>query len=260
MSLRETVCFWDFKRLKINKVSFIKKSASAFGKLFIVIALAAAFLFGMAGVVYMSLQGEELKVPEIVGKDLKESEAELAALGLRIKERAERFSNEKPNTILEQLPKAGDTVKTGQMILVVTSKINPDGEEEPATIKKNTDEDDSEKIEELISDKPKKTSNKSNTNSNTKKKSTSTRDVLSNKSDNSNDNSADNSNSNKKSSDTNKDSSDKDNKNSTDKSNKNSSTTPTDTSKPKPKPPTDTPKPSKTPTGGDVRPRKTPQP
>lgn len=240
-------------------MSLIKKSASAFGKLFIVIALAAAFLFGMAGVVYMSLQGQELKVPEIVGKDLNESENELAALGLRIKKRADRFSNEKPNTILEQLPKAGDTVKTGQMILVVTSKVNPDGEEAPATIKKNSDADDSEKIEELISDKPKKTANKSNSNSNSKKKSTSTRDVLSNKSDNSDDKSDDESNSNKKSSDTNKNSTDKDNKNS-DKGNKNSSTTSTDTNKTKPKTPTDTPKPSKTPTGGDVRPRKTPQP
>ena len=238
-------------------MSFIKKSASAFGKLFIVIALAATFLVGMAGVVYMSLQGKELTVPEIVGKDLSESENELAALGLRIKKRADRFSKEKPNTILEQLPKAGDTVKTGQMILVVTSKLNPDGEEEPATIKKNTDEDDSEKIEELISDKPKKNSNKSNTNSNSKKKSSTTRDVLSNKSDNSKDNSADNSNSNK-TSDTNKDSSDKDNKNSSDKGNKNSSTTPTNSNKSNPKPSTETPKPSKTPTGGDVRPRKTP--
>lgn len=231
-------------------MSFIKKSASAFGKLFIVIALATTFLVGMGGVVYLSLQGQELKVPEIVGKDLNDSEKELADLGLRIKKRADRFSKEKPNTILEQLPKAGDTVKTGQMILVVTSKLNPDGQEEPATIKKNTDEDDSEKIEELISDKPKRTTNKSNTNTNSKKKSSTTRDVLSNKSDNSKDKSADNSNSNKKSSDT--------NDNSTDKSNKNSSTNPTDTNKSNSKLPTATPKPSKTPTGGDVRPRKTP--
>lgn len=194
----------------------------------------------------MSLQGEEMKVPEIVGKDLGESEKELAALGLKIKKRADRFSKEKPNTILEQLPKAGDTVKTGQMILVVTSKLNPDGEEEPATIKKNTDEDDSEKIEELISDKPKKTTNK-NTNTNAKKKSATTRDVLSNKA---NGNSADNSNSNK-SSDS--------NNNSSDKGNKNSSTNPTDTNKSNPKKPGDTAKPSKTPSG-DVRPRKTPQP
>ena len=148
-------------------MSFIKSSASAFGKLFIVLILAATFVFGMTGVVYMSLQGEEIKVPELVGKDVNESEAEIARLGLKIKERAKRFSDEKQNTILEQLPKAGETVKTGQMILVVVSKQNPNGVV-PDTIKKDDDEDDIEKIEELISDKPKK-SNKNSDISNKKK-------------------------------------------------------------------------------------------
>ncbi|MDQ3322297.1 MAG: PASTA domain-containing protein, partial [Acidobacteriota bacterium] len=123
-------------------MSFIQKSASAFSKLLVVMALAATFALGLIGVVVASLQGDEIKVPEIVGKDLKISEAELGALGLKVKSRANRFSNEKPNTILEQLPKAGDTVKTGQMILVVTSKTNPEGEEAPATIKKSTEQDD----------------------------------------------------------------------------------------------------------------------
>ncbi len=178
-------------------MSVIKTGASAFGKLFIVAALAAAFFCGMAGVVYMSLQGEEMKVPEITGKDFVESEKELAALGLRIKKRADRYSAEKPNTILEQLPKPGDTVKTGQMILVVTSKTNPEGEEAPAVIKKNgEDEDDSEEIKDLISDKPKK-SKKTNQNTNSnKKKAATTRDVIKDKSNsnsNSNSESTDNS-------------------------------------------------------------------
>jgi beta-lactam-binding protein with PASTA domain len=218
-------------------VSFIKKSTSALGKLFVVVLLAAAFLVGMVSVVYMSLQGNEIKVPEIVGKDFNESEKELTDLGLRIKRRADRFSEEKPNTILEQLPRPGDTVKTGQMILVVTSKANPEGEEVPATIKKTTEQDDSEKIEELISDKPKK---KTNANANANKKKTSTRDVLSNNS-NSNSNS---SNGNSSSTDTNK---------STTPANK--STNSTDTKKPvePTKPAT-----SKTPNGGDTRQRKTP--
>lgn len=164
-------------------MSVIKKGASALGKLFIVIALAVAFLAGMAGVVYMSLKGDVMQVPEIVGKDFVESERQLAQLGLKIKKRADRYSTEKPNTVLEQLPKAGETVKTGQMILVVTSKTNPEGEEAPVTIKKNTnEEDDSEKIEDLISDKPKK-SNKNNQNVNSnKKKSATTRDVIKDKS------------------------------------------------------------------------------
>ena len=232
-------------------MSFVKKGASAFGKLLIVIVLAGTFIVGMVGVVYMSLQGQEMRVPEITGKDFVESEKELSAMGLRIKKRADRYSTEKPNTVLEQLPKAGDTVKTGQMILVVTSKTNPEGEEAPTTIKKNVDADDSEKIGELISDKPKKTG-KTNTNAanSNKKKASTTRDVTS---DNSNTDS--NSAGNKNSTDKNANSSDKSNKNAAANSNKaNSNST-------KPNPNTNkavAPKPAVS--GGDVRPRKTPQP
>ena len=219
-------------------MGFVKKGASAFGKLFIVIALAGAFTVGAVGVVYMSLQGEEMKVPEIVGKDLVESEKELASLGLRIKKRADRYSTEKPNTILEQLPKAGDTVKTGQMILVVTSKTNPEGEETPTTLKKNTNEqDDSEKIEELISDKPKKT-NKTNTNTNRKKETT--RDVIGN---NSNSNSSNSNNSNVNKSNSNSGT----NKNAPVNSNKSNSNSTKSGA-------------NKAATGVDVRPRRTTQP
>lgn len=227
-------------------MSFIKRSTSAVGKLIIVITLAATFLFGMVGVVYLSLQGEEIKVPEIVGKDYVETEKELNDLGLRIKKRADRFSKEKPNTILEQLPKPGETVKTGQMILVVISKTNPEGEETPAVIKKGgtDEEDDSEKIEELISDKPKKNSKTTTSN---KKKSSTTRDVLSS---NSNTSSADKTDSTGNSSSGNKNST-------TAPANKSSNPPPSGDTK---KPPTDSTKPttSKTPGTGDIRPRKTP--
>ena len=242
-------------------MSFIEKGASALGKLVIVIALAATFAVGLVGVVYLSLQGEEIKVPDLVGKDFNASEDELASLGLRIKKRADRLSSEKPNTVLEQLPKAGETVKTGQMILVVRSKFDPNAEEDkPATLKKDIEEDDSEKIEELISDKP-KTVKKTNSNSNKKKTST-TRDVITGSS--SDDSSDGNSN---KSSDS-KDKSSKDGKNSST-TNSNKSTTSTDTKKEsdakKPadtkKPAeTDKPKPAKTPGSGETRPRKTPLP
>ncbi len=179
-----------------------------------------------------------MKVPEIVGKDFVESERELADLGLRIKKRADRPSTEKPNTVIEQLPKAGETVKTGQMILVVISKGGAEGDETPVTLKKNTnEEDDSEKIEELISDKPKKSS-KSNQNVNSSKKKTSTtRDVLSNNS-NSNSDSSNSGNSNKKVSESSSDSADKGNKNSSTVPG-NKTNIPANTKKPEnPKPPT----------------------
>jgi beta-lactam-binding protein with PASTA domain len=158
-------------------MSIISKGFSAFGKLATVIGLLAAFAGGMVGVVYMSLAGSEIKVPEIVGKDFVESEKELASLGLKIRKRADRVSGEQINTVLEQLPKAGETVKTGQWISVVVSKAGQVNEEPaPSSLKKDVEADDSETIEEMISDKPKK-----KTNSNTsKKKADTTRDVVAN--------------------------------------------------------------------------------
>ena len=190
-------------------MSVLKSGFSAIGRLAALGLLAAAFLFGLAGVVYMSLQGAEIKVPEITGKDFSQSEKELALLGLKIKKRADRTSSEAPNTVIEQLPKPGETVKTGQMILVVTSK----GEgENGSSLKKITDEDDTEKIEELIDDKPKKSKSNSNT---SRKKADTTRDVTANT--NSNSDNTNSSNSNKKEAGS--------NNNSTEKSNKNEKTT-----------------------------------
>ena len=141
-------------------MSIISKGFSALGKLVTVMVLLAAFLGGMVGVVYMSLSGSEIKVPEIVGKDFVDSEKELASLGLKIRKRADRVSEEQINTVLEQLPKAGETVKTGQWISVVVSKAGQtSGEPPPSSLKNDIETDDSEKIEELISDKPKKKSN-----------------------------------------------------------------------------------------------------
>lgn len=156
-------------------MSIVKTGISAFGKLIALGILLAVFLGTMVGVVYMSLSGEEIKVPEIVGKDFVQSEKELAALGLKIKKRAERPSDKTMNTVLEQLPKAGDTVKSGQLILVVTSRQFAEGEEAPKSLIKDINEDDTEKIEEMISDKPKKSKSNSNTN---KKKADTARDVL----------------------------------------------------------------------------------
>jgi hypothetical protein len=156
-------------------VSIAKKGLSAVGKLIMLGVLAAAFFTAMAGVVYMSLQGKEVQVPDLTGKDLGEADKELALLGLKIKKRADRSSQEKPGTIIEELPKPGDTVKTGQMIMVVTSRGPENGATPPPPTVKSGDEDDSDKIEEMISDKPKKPKN-ANANANKKKPDT-TRDV-----------------------------------------------------------------------------------
>jgi hypothetical protein len=164
-------------------VGLVDKGLSALGRLAMLGGLLLVFMFGMVGVVYMALQGSEIQVPELAGKDLRDSERELAALGLKIKKRADRVSAEKPDTVIEQLPKAGETVKTGQMILVVTSKGGGEADVPPSL--KTTEEEDTEKIEEMISEKPKKPKANSNT---VRKKADTARDVDSNSS-NSNSNS-----------------------------------------------------------------------
>ena len=151
----------------------VNKGFSAIGKLAALALLLGAFLFGMAGVVYMSLKGEEVLVTEITGKEFSNSEKELASLGLIIHRKAARFSPEAPNTIIEQLPKPGETVKTGQRIMVVVSNGPGEGDEHKPGIK-ILEEDDAEKIEEMISDKPKKPKASSNIN---RKKADTARDV-----------------------------------------------------------------------------------
>jgi beta-lactam-binding protein with PASTA domain len=169
-------------------MSIASRIFSGIGKLAVLCLLLVGFIAGMTGVVYMSLSGSEVQVPDIVGKDFVESEKELAAMGLKIKKRADRPSTEKINTVLEQSPKAGETLKTGNMIFVVVSKTGVEGET-PVLPKKELETDDSEKIEEMISEKPKKP--KANTNTSKKKLDTS-RDANVNES-NSNSNSNDNS-------------------------------------------------------------------
>ena len=164
-------------------MSVISTGFSAIGKLLFVGVLLVVFLFSMAAVVYMSLNGAEVSVPDITGKDFVESEKELAALGLRIRKRADRESTEKINTVIEQLPRAGDTVKSGQWISVVVSKagLTPD-QSPPPSLKKDVEQDDSEKIGDMISDKPKKAKANTNTNANAKKAADTTRDTVANSS------------------------------------------------------------------------------
>jgi beta-lactam-binding protein with PASTA domain len=218
-------------------VSILNRGISAIGRLAALALLLGAFLFGLAGVVYMSLQGEEIAVPEITGKHLTDGERELAARGLKIRKRADRQSAEQPGTVIEQLPKAGETVKTGQWISVVVSRggVEPDV---PESLKQAADEDDAEKIEEMISDKPKKP--KANSNSSRKKADTG-RDVNSN---------AATTNSNSESSETDSDKKEPpSNNNSTDKNNKNPQTPAVKPSNPGTKPP-----------AGDTKPKPAPRP
>lgn len=153
-------------------MGFLKSGASAFGKLLIVLTLFVTFLIGMFGVIYVQLKGEEVSIPKVVGKNFNEGREDLSGVGLRIKKIASRYSNEEPNTILEQRPRAGTTAKSGLMISVVVSEKNPDGSELPVKIK-----DDAAVIGE-IEQQPELKIDKQKPVSKTKKESPKTRDVI----------------------------------------------------------------------------------
>jgi hypothetical protein len=104
-------------------------------KLTIVVCVAIAFFFGVATTVYLSLRSPEVKVPDIVGRDRFEAEKVLAKADLNYRVRATRPSNQsKPDTVLFQLPRAGEVVKAGQTVAMDISRPTKAGET-PETVK-----------------------------------------------------------------------------------------------------------------------------
>ena len=119
------------------------QTLSALGRLGIVIAIAVAFLFGLATTVYLSLRSPEVRVPEVVGKDRFGAESELKDAGLNFRVRATRPSNQvKSDTVLFQVPHAGEVVKAGQTVAVDVARAAKEGEasETVATAPKAGDE------------------------------------------------------------------------------------------------------------------------
>ena len=124
-------------------MSFALQSLSALRGFGIVVLLAIAFLFGLATTVYLSLRSPEVTVPEVVGKDRYEAEKILAQADLNFRVRATRPSNQvKADTVLFQLPRAGEVVKAGQTVAMDVSRATQAGEasDAAATDKKIEDE------------------------------------------------------------------------------------------------------------------------
>lgn len=158
-------------------MSVFGKGVSILGKLAVFVSLLAVFAAGLIGVFYIQLKGEEVEIPKVIGLDFNDGKDELAVKGLRIKKIAKRFSNEDPNTIIEQRPRPGSTAKTGLTISVIVSEKSPDGYEDPVKIK-----DDDEAIEE-IEDQPELKIEKPKKKAAPKKKKKKTRDVVDTKPD-----------------------------------------------------------------------------
>jgi hypothetical protein len=161
-------------------VSLATRILSIVRSIAIVIAIGLVFLFGVATTVYLSLRSPEVKVPDVVGKDRFEAEKILGEADLKFRVRATRPSNEaKPDTVMFQLPRAGEVVKTGQTVAMDISRAAKEGEspetvtpDEPAE-NRNTNSNPSENRPKRP--KPKNTNDNANANGNSNRNSNANR-------------------------------------------------------------------------------------
>ena len=110
-------------------LSVAGQALSVLKRLGIVIAIALAFLLGLTTTVILSLHSSVVIVPDVVGKDRFDAENALRVAGLNFRVRASRPSNQvKPDTVLFQLPGAGEEVKEGQTVAVDVSRATKEGE------------------------------------------------------------------------------------------------------------------------------------
>lgn len=169
-------------------------------RILIVIGIAVAFTLGLAGAIYLSLRSSETRVPDIVGKDRTSAENAISDAGLNFRVRATRSTSEaKPDTVLIQLPHAGEVVKVGQTVAVDISRGSPDGQYSPPS---NSNTQTTDKQENSSSSNSSSNSNANNEkkptnrNANANKNANANANRVTNRNQNGNSNRAANSNSN----------------------------------------------------------------
>jgi beta-lactam-binding protein with PASTA domain len=121
-------------------VNFARLALSTLRRLSIAIAIAILFLFGLATTVYLSLRSPEVTVPDVIGKDRFEAEKVLGSASLNFRVRATRPSQVKADTVLFQLPRAGEIVKAGQTVAMDISRPVKDGESSTSPVSEPTPE------------------------------------------------------------------------------------------------------------------------
>ena len=121
-------------------MSATAKVLTALKRIFIVIGIFIAFTLGLLGAIYLSLRSSETRVPDIVGKDRMSAENTISSAGLNFRVRATRPTSEaKPDTVLIQLPHAGEIVKVGQTVAVDISRPGAEGEALPTSSNTNSE-------------------------------------------------------------------------------------------------------------------------
>lgn len=122
-------------------VAFIDQALEALKRILIVIGIAIAFTSGLLGAIYLSLRSSETTVPDIVGQDRLAAENTISSAGLNFRVRATRPSSDaKPDTVLIQLPHAGEIVKVGQTVAVDISRPTKEGESSTTSMPNATPE------------------------------------------------------------------------------------------------------------------------
>jgi PASTA domain-containing protein len=172
-SSRRTRCV---ERGKEFIVSATRQVLLVFKRVFIVIGIAIAFTLGLLGAIYLSLRSSETRVPDIVGKDRMAAENTISDAGLNFRVRATRATAEaKPDTVLIQLPHAGEIVKVGQTVAVDISRATSNGESSTptpsdmntnTTVENNNDNRNTNSDDNANDNKPKKKPANKNANDN----------------------------------------------------------------------------------------------
>jgi len=115
-------------------VPFVNRALLALKRILIVVGIAIAFSIGLIGAIVLSLHSSQTTVPNIVGKDRITAENEISAARLNFRVRATRpASDAQPNTVLIQIPTAGQEVKVGQTVAVDISRPTKEGETSTTT-------------------------------------------------------------------------------------------------------------------------------
>ena len=142
-------------------------------RLVIVAVIFFVFVFGLATTVYLSLRSPEVKVPDVMGKDRFEAERVLGDAGLNFRVRATRPSSQvKADTVLFQLPRAGDVVKAGQTVAMDISRPVKEGETsdvsapEPSPEERPANTNDASSTNENKPKRPRNTNKNANENAN----------------------------------------------------------------------------------------------
>jgi len=84
--------------------------------------LLGVFCLGAGGVIYLALRGRTVSVPNVIGMPEEQAAEQLDDAGLRMVVRSRIHDGVIPvNSVCDQYPVAGTTVKTGQLVRVSLS-------------------------------------------------------------------------------------------------------------------------------------------